>query len=578
MSERTDDLPTADGIDEGKRLVRVGGDKGLSLAERLTDRFHRLTWRTPIHGLRLKGRHPLKLIAVPEDPLFGDVPRGQALLEGHILFRGESHQITGLDLRSFAPSPAFAEFLHSFAWLRDLSSVATRAEGAPVAEDLMERWLAAHGERITALAWRPDLWGRRILFWTAHAPLILSSTDLVYRSKVLNALARGARHLDSSADKAPPGPHRVAAWCGVIAAGLLIPGGDPRKSFGEAGLSRALDGALWPDGGLVSRSPESLLEIIGLLVMLRENYAARRQDLPEFAQDALTRMVPALLGACHADRALASWQGGGPVPAEQVAQIIAASGVRARPLKQARDWGYQRMTAGTTVLLVDAAPPPIARVVEGGCASTLAFEFSDGPARIIVNCGGARAAVAALPKSLVQGLRTTAAHSTLTLADTNSTAVHPDGTLGRGVAEVEVTRQESENASRIEASHDGYVRRHGFVHRRQLILTADGRELRGEDVLLPQGRRRRPGAAAFAIRFHLGQGVEASPTADGLGAVLRVPGGPMWQFRTRGDSLAIEESLWIDGEGRPIATQQLVIGGAAEAGGATVGWALKRAR
>ncbi|WP_197420458.1 heparinase II/III family protein, partial [Sphingomonas sp. CCH5-D11] len=223
-------------------------------------------------------------------------------------------------------------------------------------------------------------------------------------------------------------------------------------------------------------------------------------------------------------------------------------------------------------------PPPIARVVEGGCASTLAFEFSDGPARIIVNCGGARAAVAALPKSLVQGLRTTAAHSTLTLADTNSTAVHPDGTLGRGVAEVEVTRQESENASRIEASHDGYVRRHGFVHRRQLILTADGRELRGEDVLLPQGRRRRPGAAAFAIRFHLGQGVEASPTADGLGAVLRVPGGPMWQFRTRGDSLAIEESLWIDGEGRPIATQQLVIGGAAEAGGATVGWALKRAR
>jgi hypothetical protein len=27
-------------------------------------------------------------------------------------------------------------------------------------------------------------------------PLILSSTDLVYRSAVLNTLARGARHLD----------------------------------------------------------------------------------------------------------------------------------------------------------------------------------------------------------------------------------------------------------------------------------------------------------------------------------------------------------------------------------------------
>jgi uncharacterized heparinase superfamily protein len=573
-----DQDPAADGIDEGKRLMRVGGDKGLSLAERLTDRFHRLTWRTPIHSIRLKGRYPLKLIAVPDDPLFGDVARGRALLDGRIAFRGESHAIEGLDLRSFAPSAAFADYLHSFAWLRDLSSVATRAQAAPIAEDLMSRWLAAHAEKITPLAWRPDLWGRRILFWTAHAPLILSSADLVYRSKVLNALARGARHIDSSAEKAPPGPPRIAAWCGVITAGLLIPGGDPRRAFGEGGLARALATGLFEDGGAVSRSPEALLDIIALLAALREVYAARRQDLPPAAHEALTRAVPALLGACHADRGLSSWQGGGPVPADRVAQVVAASGIRTRPLRQARDWGYQRLAAGTSVLIIDAAPPPVARVVEGGCASTLAFEFSDGPGRIIVNCGGARAADARLPKALVEGLRTTAAHSTLTLADTNSTAIHPDGTLGRGVAELELSRQESENASRIEASHDGYVRRHGFVHRRQLVLTGDGRELRGEDVLLPKGKRRKPGATPFAIRFHLGRGVEASPTADGLGAVLRVPGGALWQFRTRGESLSVEDSLWIDGEGKPIATQQLVLGGAAEAGGATVGWLLKRAR
>src|SRR3546814_17636507 len=70
--------------------------------------------------------------------------------------------------------------------------------------------------------------------------------------------------------------------------------------------------------------------------------------------------------------------------------------------------------------------------------------MSDGPHRLIVNCGGARAAVAHLPPDLAEGLRTTAAHSTLVLADSNSTAVLADGTLGKGVAEVELTRQESE--------------------------------------------------------------------------------------------------------------------------------------
>ncbi len=68
-----------DGIDEGKRLVRVGGDKGLSLAERLSERLARLTWRTPLHTMRLRGRYPLKLIAVPDDPMLGDVARGRAM-------------------------------------------------------------------------------------------------------------------------------------------------------------------------------------------------------------------------------------------------------------------------------------------------------------------------------------------------------------------------------------------------------------------------------------------------------------------------------------------------------------------
>src|SRR3546814_88105 len=98
---------------------------------------------------------------------------------------------------------AFLDYVHRFAWLRDLSSVAPRAQAAPIAENLMRRWLHAHADTIADPAWRPDLCARRLQFWAAHAPLILSSTDLIYRSRVLNTLARGARHIDRVADKQP---------------------------------------------------------------------------------------------------------------------------------------------------------------------------------------------------------------------------------------------------------------------------------------------------------------------------------------------------------------------------------------
>ena len=75
----------------------------------------------------------------------------------------------------------------------------------------------------------------------------------------------------------------------------------------------------------------------------------------------------------------------------------------------------------------------VSRLVETGCASTLAVEISDGGSRLVVNCGGARAGGAGMAPALVQGLRTTAAHSTLTLSDSNSTSIHADGSLGKGV-------------------------------------------------------------------------------------------------------------------------------------------------
>ena len=545
--------PAEQAVTPGRSLVRVGPDMGPSLAERILAQVERLSWRMPLHTMRLRGRFPLKLLGVPADPVAGDPVAGAALLEGEVVVGRVRADLLDIDLADAARGAGLVEHVQSFAWLRDLAVVAPRETGAPIAEAVMRRWLAAHGETVDETGWRADLWGRRILAWLSHAPLILSSSDLIYRSAVLNALARGARHLDRVAEKAPVGVARVAAHAGLIAAGLMIPGGEQRVLRGEQGMVRALAGAATADGGVVSRSPVDLLMLVELLAGLNAVYAARHRDPPASLAVALAKAVPALLGVTLGDGRLSSWQGGGPLDGDRIARVVAASGIRTRPQRQSREWGFQRLSGGATVVVADCAPPPASRLGHGGCASTLAFELCDGAHRIVVNCGGDRP-WAALPRGIGEALRTTAAHSTLTLADSNSTAIHTDGSLGRGVTEVELDRQEQESASRIEATHDGYVRRFGLAHRRKLALAADGRELAGEDVLLPAGGGRGTGTIGFAARFHLAPGVEATATADGMAALLRVDGGPLWKFRCRGGGLAIEDSIWMDGQGRPLTT------------------------
>jgi uncharacterized heparinase superfamily protein len=195
----------------------------------------------------------------------------------------------------------------------------------------------------------------------------------------------------------------------------------------------------------------------------------------------------------------------------------------------------------------------------------------------VVNCGGPGPFPTDLSDELVEGLRTTAAHSTLVLSDTNSTNILADGSLGKGVEDVTIDRSEDNDASRLEASHEGYVRGFGLVHKRSLMLGNDGKELRGADQLLPKGRKKIREAASYTVRFHLAPGVEATVTADGMGAILRSRGAPPWNFRCRGGNLAIEESLWIDGRGRPHATIQLVIVGEVSALGGEIGWHFRRA-
>jgi uncharacterized heparinase superfamily protein len=526
---------------------------------------------------RLKrSKQPLKLAAVPRDHVHGERARGDALLAGRFTVGSQTLSLKDLDFGEVRAAGPLAEQLQGFSWLRDLAAAASREKGARLAEAVVGRWLLAHGTRVDE-AWAPHLWGERILFWTAYAPYILSSGDSGYRSALLNTLARGARHLDSGADKAAAGLDRVTAWCGVVAAGLLVQGGVSRVARGEAGLARALASAQFDDGGLVSRSPYEQILLIDRLGLLRSCYLAAKQTMPQGIETAAQASLAALHGIMMGDGALSSWQGCGPGEPARLTALIDGCGMRARPLRLARGWGYQRMSALGTILVIDAAPPPPQKIAEQGSASTLAFELSDGGQRLIVNCGGPGPVPTDLSEELVQGLRTTAAHSTMVLADTNSTNILADGSLSKGVEDVTIDRSEDNDASRLEASHDGYVRAFGLVHKRSLMLGNDGKELRGADQLMPKGRRKIRESAPYAVRFHLAPGVEATVTADGMGAILRSRGAPPWNFRCRGGNLTTEESLWIDGRGQPHRTTQLVSVGEVSALGGEIGWTFRRA-
>lgn len=586
--EQQESPPPGEVVEPGRALALADfGPPSIGVGERLI----RLAYRLGVPGATLvspftKPARP-RLLATVSSPLSGNKVAGTALRAGHFLVHGVKSPIAQIDFAGAGRmAPPLERMVHSFAWLADLEACAPRETVAPVAERVLTAWLDANPKPPSkpgkGPAWSVDNAGNRLVNWLVHAPLILSGDNRALRSRTFDAMSDHARWLDKHVGRAEDRLAEVAGWCGIVAAGLLLPQGKPRRLFGESGLIRALGEMVGDDGGVLSRSPLNQMEGIALLVRLRACYQAVKRDMPRALETMIDLLVPPLLALTHGDGSLGSWQGGWAIDAGELALLVEASGVRTRPLRDVRQWGYQRVVAQKGVLQFDAAPPPLAKHARTGCASTLAFEFSHAGQRIVVNCGGAGCAGGLIPARLEQGLRASAAHSTLVLDDANSTAVLINGKIGSGVSEVDVDRrtligEKNAGATRLEASHNGYASRFGLIHRRILILRDDGTELRGEDLLVPSSGKGKSGKVGFAIRFHLGTGIEAGLSEDGKGAGLALPDGSYWQFRTGSEGqVTIEESLWADGHGRPHPVQQLVIQGLVSRGGGSFSWLLKK--
>lgn len=526
-----------------------------------------------------------RFVGTVESRLTGDRMAGMALRAGHFLVAGAKIPVAKADFSSPSKlTQPVARALHGFTWMRDLAACAPRTQCAATAGAIFSHWSDANPEPGRGPAWTVENAGLRLLNWIVHAPLVLSGEGAALSQSMLDAIETTARWLDRHVGEADDRLAQSIGWGALVAAGLLLRNGRPRRLFAEAGLLRSLGEAVGDDGGVLARSPAAQMEAIALMVELRACYEAVGQE-PPAAIDAMPDMlVPALLSLRMGDRGLGSWQGGMAFAENAVDELIMASRVRARPMIESGQWGYQRARSRDAVLVMDAAPPPKRRHARAACASTLAFEFSHGRQRIIVNCGGAEAAGTLVPARIEQGLRGTAAHSTLSLDDANSTAIHLHGQIGKGVEEVEFSREilegKGRKATRFEASHDGYGSRYGLLHRRILVLSDDGEELHGEDAIEPSGRRGNRGKIAFALRFHLGLGIDASLTEDSRGVHLALPDASYWQFRLGGDNAetqcAVEDSLWVDGQGRPHGVQQIVVEGLTDRRGARFPWLLKR--
>jgi uncharacterized heparinase superfamily protein len=509
-----------------------------------------------------------RLLIAPQDLRTADPTRASEIYAGHFAFAGKVVVSDGRSpFEMDAPSEEWADTLAGFGWLRHLraaESGITRAN----ARALLGEWMALQGSW-NSRAWRPEIAARRIISWLCQAPLVLEECDPAFYRRFTRNLTRQVRFLRRTLSCTREGLPRLQGVVALTYAALCMAGQSGLVRPMARKLGQELEQQILPDGGHISRNPGVLIELLLDLLPLKQAFAARNIAPPPALLNAIDRMMPMLRFFRHGDGNFALFNGMGPTAPDLLATVLAYDDARGSPLANAPHSGYQRLQSGHLLAIVDTGRPPPTPVSQEAHAGCLAFELSSQHHRIVVNCG--------LPRTNRESwrpvARATAAHSTVTFNGASSCQFLAPGSLRRllgspileGPTEVQVSRQDRDNALLLRAAHDGYAGRFGVVHQRLLRLAADAKRLDGEDHFLPVRGERLPSGRRdeFAVRFHLHPSIKANRLTDQHGVMLMLPNREVWMFTSYEDLVELDESVYLAGNEGPRRTWQIVVYGRA---------------
>ncbi|MEM9469158.1 MAG: heparinase II/III family protein [Pseudomonadota bacterium] len=538
------------------------------IEQKVRQHASRLTYNSPLYNWSLGGSTPSRLLFSPCDLWKGNADNARWLIHSGSFSIGDDRlELHDANWHPKDVDQIWINHIHGFDWLRDLRALGGH-QARRAARLMISDWIDQH-DHWHETYWHPAILGRRVGNWFTVYDFFGESADDHFQEKFLDCLVRQLRHLRRSLPSTLYGLDLLYALRALAYGGLTLEG---REDYLEAALhylDEAINKQILSDGGHISRNPEQLLQAVKIMIDIRASLRQGGYPPIPALQQGLDRAIQTLRFLRHTDGAFALFHGAQENTEDEIKTALVQAGMRARPLKSLPHSGYEKVTKGRSVMIIDTGKPAVWPHDEGAHFAPLAFEFSHARQRIFVNCG-------AHPTSPDwQGaLRSTPAHNTLIIDDRNVCDLRADGSLRNRPKVVEVTRDDKNDGTLIDASHDGYVPQNGIIHRRRLYLSEKGFDFRGEETLSCMS-----GLAKdhnIAIRFHLHPDVKVSLVKEGKEALLRLKNGVGWRFTAENAALSLDNSIYLGQGIRPRKTKQLVMNSTMSEDLHQLKWALQK--
>ena len=453
------------------------------------------------------------------------------------------------------------EKLNNFFWFFSLDLKSSKE----TTQSIIKNWVKDNG-KYNKNTWEFNITSKRIIAWLSNHQLTYQDSDNEYRLMFDHMIQKQSNHLLSEIKSRYEFENKLIGCSAIILTGLAYKNETNYLKSGLGILKNIMKSSIDNQGFTKSRNIKQLVFYLKYLIIIREWFKESQNIVPDYIDETIFYLGSSYAFIWKNIGIDIFFNGNYYSKNNDFDQYLRRFGYTFK--NEVNELGgYAILKNKKIILAMDVGSSPGKIFSKDYQYGALSFEIFSNQKKLITNSGY----FSDKNNKLNKISRSTALHSTLTIEDYSSCSIKKfknNIVIYNGLKVLKKNIVYKKNYWKISGSHDGYLRKFGIIHEREIEFYPEQNKFVGYDKIF----RKKPNREIkFDIRFHLTPNSKVMKTQDNKSILIELED-EGWKFLCDESDINIDNSLYFGNKNSYNNNQNIFISGMSKKNEQIIKW------
>ena len=464
------------------------------------------------------------------------------------------------------------ENLHSFLWLSKLD----RKSSKIITKKIIKSWIN-NFFNYDFYVWEMETTAKRIIAWTSNTDITSEDSDKIYKEKFFSSLIKQSNFLLKNLNNLFYDSTKIICCSAIILSGIIFKENTLNYKIGIRELEKTIKYYFDNTGLPKSRNPEEVFICIKYLILIREWFKEAQKPIPDFLNEIIYKCGNCYKFLSYSNGQLPLFNGTAEINCKEYDIFLKT--LKYKFISESNKTAdFIKIKKKKFEFIIDCGNPPSDNFGKHYQAGCLSFELISNKQKVICNSGYGKY----LSSKLISLSRSTAAHSTLYLNNTSSCIFQKNKiinkTYGNSLIEkhriIDKNYTEDNDFYFLEASHNGYEKKLGYIHTRSIKILKKNDKIFGVDKI--KKTRDYLNSVIYYVRFHIYPNTKIGKTKGGNSILISLSNGEGWLLHSNTNNFCIEKNIFFGNKNKIMNNESVFISDITKDNTTSIKWILER--